>query len=64
MICVDYRELNVTCVIDPFPTPFTKEILKGVAGHEIYSFTDGFFRYHQVWIAKEDQEKMNFTNEW
>ncbi|KAH9296614.1 hypothetical protein KI387_040202, partial [Taxus chinensis] len=41
-ICVDYRDLNVVCVIDPFPTPFTEEILEGVAGCEVYSFTDGF----------------------
>lgn len=53
-ICVDYRELNVVCVIDPFPTPFTEEILEGVTGCEIYSFTDGFLGYHQVQIAKED----------
>ncbi|KAH9296608.1 hypothetical protein KI387_040196, partial [Taxus chinensis] len=46
-ICVDYRDLNAVCVIDPFPTPFTEEILEGVAGHEIYSFTDGFSGYHQ-----------------
>ncbi|KAH9311780.1 hypothetical protein KI387_026815, partial [Taxus chinensis] len=45
-ICVDYMELNVTCVTDPFPTPFTEEIL-GVAGCEIYLFTDGFSGYHQ-----------------
>ncbi|KAH9293261.1 hypothetical protein KI387_041536, partial [Taxus chinensis] len=45
-ICVDYRELNVACITDPFPMPFTEEIL-GVAGHEIYSFTDGFSGYHQ-----------------
>ncbi|KAH9319238.1 hypothetical protein KI387_021007, partial [Taxus chinensis] len=46
-ICVDYRELNVACVTDPFPMPFTEEILEGVAGCKIYSFTDGFSGYHQ-----------------
>ncbi|KAH9317548.1 hypothetical protein KI387_019317, partial [Taxus chinensis] len=30
-ICLDYRELNVACVTDPFPTPFSKEILEGIA---------------------------------
>lgn len=49
-ICVDYKELNVVCVIDPFPTPFTKEILEGIVGHKIYYFIDGFFGYHQVRI--------------
>ncbi|KAH9300525.1 hypothetical protein KI387_012108, partial [Taxus chinensis] len=32
----------------PFPKPFTKEILEGVAGPEIYSFTDGLSGYLYV----------------
>ncbi|KAH9331175.1 hypothetical protein KI387_003283, partial [Taxus chinensis] len=46
-VCVDYREMNVICAIDPFPMPFTEEILEGVAGLEIYSFIDAFSGYHQ-----------------
>ncbi|KAH9321985.1 hypothetical protein KI387_016624 [Taxus chinensis] len=45
-IYVDYRDLNVVCVINPFPTPFTEEILEGMARCKIYSFTDGFSGYH------------------
>ncbi|KAH9295022.1 hypothetical protein KI387_038610, partial [Taxus chinensis] len=59
-----YMELNAACVTDPFLMPFTEEILEGVAGREIYSFTDGFSGYHQVRIAQEDQEKTTFTTEW
>jgi hypothetical protein len=61
---VDYRSLNVACVHDPFPTPFSDEVLDQVAGNEAYSFTYGFFRYHQVQIAKEDKKKNTFTIEW
>ena len=43
-ICVDLRKLNDACVHDPFLTHFTNEVLEGVGGQEIYSFTDGFFR--------------------
>ncbi|KAH9306759.1 hypothetical protein KI387_011163, partial [Taxus chinensis] len=46
-IFLDYMEMNVACLIDPFPTPFTEEILEGVARCEIYSFTDEFSGYHQ-----------------
>lgn len=53
-ICVDYMDVNKVCVIDPFLTPFTEEILEGVTKCEVYSFTDGFSGYHQVRIAKED----------
>ena len=39
---------------DPFPTPFTDEVLDNVGGHEVYSFTDGFSGYHQINIQEED----------
>lgn len=50
--CVDYRCLNRSTITDPFPTPFADETLNEVAGHECYSFTDGFSRYNQVPISK------------
>ena len=60
---VDYRCLNKATKTDPFPTPFAEEILNEVAGHECYSFTDGFSGYNQVPIAKEDQHKTTFVCE-
>jgi hypothetical protein len=39
-ICMDLRKLNDACLHDPFPTPFTDEVLENVGGQEIYSFTD------------------------
>jgi hypothetical protein len=50
-ICVNLRKLNDACLHDPFPTPFTDEVLENVGGHETYSFTDGFSSYHQINIA-------------
>ena len=41
-ICVDLRKLNDACVHDPFPTPFSDEILDNVGGQEAHSFIDGF----------------------
>ena len=49
---------------DPFPTPFTNEVLEGVGGQEMYSFTDGFSSYHQIIITKEDYQKNTFVTEW
>ena len=40
-ICVDLRKLNDASLHDPFPTPFTDEVLDNVGGQEIYSFTNG-----------------------
>ena len=31
-ICVDLRKLNDACMHDPFPTPFTDEVLENVGG--------------------------------
>ena len=48
---------------DPFSTPFTDEVLEGVGGQEMYSFTNGFSGYHQIRITKEDRHKMTFVTE-
>jgi len=60
-ICMDLRKLNNACVHDPFPTPFTDEVLDNVGGQEAYSFTDGFSRYHQIKIVPENRSKTTFT---
>ncbi|CAM6102046.1 unnamed protein product [Calypogeia fissa] len=39
-------------------------VLDMVAGHEVYSFLDGYSGYNQIWIKKEDQLKIAFTTEW
>lgn len=63
-ICVDLRKLNDVCVHDPFPTPFTDEVLDNVGGQERYSFTDGLSGYHHIKIAPEDRSKTTFVTEW
>ena len=34
-ICVDLRKLNDACLHDPFPTPFTDEVLESIGGQEM-----------------------------
>jgi hypothetical protein len=63
-ICVDINNMNDACLHDPFPTPFTDEVLDNVGGQEVYSFTDGFSGYHQIRISKEDHHKTTFATEW
>jgi hypothetical protein len=43
---VDFHTLNVAIKKDPYHLPFTEEVLNMVAGHEMYSFLDGFLGYH------------------
>jgi hypothetical protein len=63
IIYVYLRKLNDACLHDPFPTPFTDEVLDNIGGQEVYSFTDGFSGYHQIIIAKEDKHKTTFATE-
>ena len=63
-VCVDFRSLNVACIHDPFPTPFSDEVLDQVARKEAYSFTIGFSVYHKVRIVEEDKRKTTFTTKW
>jgi hypothetical protein len=63
-IYVDLRKMNDAYLHDPFPTPFTDEMLDNVGGQEVYSFTDGFSGYHHIGITKEDFHKTTFAIEW
>jgi hypothetical protein len=58
------RKLNDACLHDPFPTPFTDEVLENVGGHKVYSFTDGFSCYHQIKIAHQHRYKTMFATKW
>jgi hypothetical protein len=53
-VCVDYWSSNSACVHDLFSTPSSDEVLDDVMGMEEYTFTNGFFRYHQVRITEEN----------
>jgi hypothetical protein len=63
-VCVNYKVLNKVTKKDRYPLPFCEEILEEVAGHEMYTFGEGYRGYHQVKIAPEDQLKTTFTTPW
>ncbi|KAL2623708.1 hypothetical protein R1flu_003913 [Riccia fluitans] len=51
-ICIDYRKLNTSIVIDAFPLPYIDLMLESVVGQEMYSFMDGFNGYNQVSVVE------------
>ncbi len=61
-ICIDFQKLNVATKKDPYPLPFTYEMLNIVVGYEAYSFLYGCSRYHQISI--EDKYKTAFVTDW
>ena len=62
-ICVDYRKLNAAIETDPFPLPFQDTLLDAVAGHQMYSFLDGFSGYNQILMHPDDRDKTAFITE-
>ncbi|KAL3682263.1 hypothetical protein R1sor_000285 [Riccia sorocarpa] len=57
------QRLNEVTLKDHHPLPFTDVILDQVAGHECYSFLDGFSGYNQVFLREEDCQKTTFTTD-
>ena len=41
-----------------------KQIIQSVFGSTLLSLLDGFYRYNQVLVVKEDRLKMTFQTKW
>jgi hypothetical protein len=63
-ICIDFKKLNVATKNDPYPLPFTNEMLNIVTRYETYSFLNGYLGYHQIFIAPDDKYKTTFVTNW
>jgi hypothetical protein len=63
-ICVDFRKFNDTKKKNPYPLPFTNDVINTIFGHEIYTFLNKISRYHQISIAPKDQHKIAFVTNW
>ncbi|KAJ9568340.1 hypothetical protein OSB04_004306 [Centaurea solstitialis] len=60
-MCIDYRRLNASTRKDHFLLPFIDQMLERLAGKSHYCCLDGFYGFHQIPVAPEDQEKTTFT---
>jgi hypothetical protein len=59
-MCVDYTDLNKHCLKDPFGLPRIDQVVDSTAGCSMLSFLDCYSGYHQISLAKEDEEKTAF----
>jgi hypothetical protein len=59
-MCVDYTDLNKHFPKDPFGLPRIDQVIDSTAGCDMLCFLDCYFRYHQIVIKEEDQEKTTF----
>jgi hypothetical protein len=62
-ICINFKKLNAAIKMDPYPLPFTDEVLNTIVGYEAYSFLDGYSEYHQIFITLEDKYKTSFVTD-
>jgi ribonuclease HI len=59
-MCVDYTDLNKHCLKDPFGLPRIDQVVDSTVGCSILTFLDCYLGYHQISLAKEDEEKTAF----
>jgi hypothetical protein len=59
-MCVDYTDLNKHCSKDPFELPRIDQVVDSTASYSMLSFLDCYSGYHQISLAKEDEEKTDF----
>jgi hypothetical protein len=59
-MCVNYTNLNKTCSKDPYPLPRIDQIVDSTSGCELLSFIDAYSWFHQIQMAREDEEKICF----
>jgi hypothetical protein len=59
-MCVDCTDLNKNCPKDPFGLPRIEQVVNSTAGCSLLYFLNCYSSYHQISLAKEDQEKTAF----
>jgi hypothetical protein len=57
---VDFTSLNKACPKDSYPLPRIDQIVDSTAGCDLLCFLDAFSGYHQIKMAREDEEKTAF----
>ncbi|GJY07780.1 reverse transcriptase domain-containing protein [Tanacetum coccineum] len=59
-MCVDFKDLNKACPKDGYSLPEIDWKVESLCGYPSKCFLDAYKGYHQIKMAKEDEEKMAF----
>ncbi|GKB12388.1 reverse transcriptase domain-containing protein [Tanacetum coccineum] len=59
-MCVDFKDLNKACPKDGYPLPEIDWKVESLCGYPFKCFLDAYKGYHQIQMAKEEEEKMTF----
>ncbi|GJY26984.1 reverse transcriptase domain-containing protein [Tanacetum coccineum] len=59
-MCVDFTDLNKACPQDCYPLPEIDWKVESLCGYPFKCFLDAYKGYHQIQMAKSDEEKTTF----
>ena len=59
-MCIDFTSLNKACPKDSYPLPEIDQKIESLEGYKLKCFLDAYKGYHQIHMAKEDEEKNHF----
>lgn len=59
-MCIDFRTLNNATLKNRYPLPFIDMLLDAVAGKEMFSFCDGYARFHRIPMHPDSVLKTTF----
>ncbi|GJS51762.1 hypothetical protein Tco_0625124 [Tanacetum coccineum] len=59
-MCVDFKDPNQACPKDGYPLPEIDWKVESLCGYPFKCFLDAYKRYHQIKMAKEDEEMTTF----
>ena len=60
--CVWILTMSKVCCKDIYPLPNVNKLVKGPSGFIILIFYDTFFKYNQILMPIEDQEKNSLSS--
>ncbi|GJS29659.1 reverse transcriptase domain-containing protein [Tanacetum coccineum] len=62
-MCINFTNLNKACPKDSYPLPEIDLKVESLEGFKFKCFLDAYKGYHQIRMAKEDEEKTSFHTE-
>ena len=63
-MCIDFTNLNKACPKYSYPLPSIDQLVDNLLGFGVLSFKDAFFRFDQLEMHLNDEDRITFiTNE-
>lgn len=59
-MCTNYKDLNKECPKDSYPLQSIDRLVDEAFGFPILSFLDAYYKYNQILMFKQDEEKTAF----